>query len=253
MEFIMLKILSIGNSFSCDAQEYLHDLSHYCGEEIYCVNASIGGCSLARHAKHLREELCEHSLGINGKSADRLVSLQEVIAMDDYDVITLQQASHFSGAKTSYYPYIDELADYIRANSNAKIYVHETWAYEIDSAHEAFHYYDRDQELMYKKLKAAYTEAAEHIGAEKIIPSGDVIQALRRTGPFDHANGGASLCRDGFHMDLIFGRYAVAATWFRALTGKTVSGNKFLPYGFVYTDDNLKKLELIQKTVDELV
>lgn len=249
----MIKILSIGNSFSCDAQEYLHDFSVYGGEEIYCVNASIGGCSLERHAKHLREELCEHGLGINGKSADRQVSLQEVIAMDDFDVITLQQASHFSGARTSYYPYIDELADYIRANTKAKIYIHETWAYEIDSTHSSFHHYDLDQTLMYEKLKAAYNEAAKYIGAEKIIPSGDVIQALRKTEPFDYANGGASLCRDGFHMDYIFGRYAVAATWFKAITGKSVSGNKFLPYGFVYTEENLKKLELIQKTVDEMV
>ncbi len=39
----MLKILSIGNSFSQDAQRYLYDISKSNGEEIKNVNLYIGG------------------------------------------------------------------------------------------------------------------------------------------------------------------------------------------------------------------
>ena len=47
----MIKILSIGNSFSQDAQHFLHDLSMHGEEEIYSVNLFIGGCSLETQYK----------------------------------------------------------------------------------------------------------------------------------------------------------------------------------------------------------
>ena len=50
-----MNILSIGNSFSQDAQHFLHDLSMHGEEEIYSVNLYIGGCSLETHSKNIKE------------------------------------------------------------------------------------------------------------------------------------------------------------------------------------------------------
>ena len=35
------------------------------------------------------------------------------------------------------------------------------------------------------------------------------------------------MCRDGFHMTLDYGRFAVAAIWLRTLTGITVKAETF--------------------------
>ena len=60
--------------------------------------------------------------------------------------------------------------------------------------------------------------AAKLIDAE-IIPTGAVIQKLRESLPeFDYRNGGKSLCRDGFHLSLDYGRFTAAAVWFNILT-----------------------------------
>ena len=44
-----MKLLSIGNSFSVDAQAYLHQVAKAEGETLECHNLFIGGCSLERH------------------------------------------------------------------------------------------------------------------------------------------------------------------------------------------------------------
>ena len=44
-----MKILSIGNSFSQDAQRYLHRLAKNEGVDMKTVNLYIGGCPLRSH------------------------------------------------------------------------------------------------------------------------------------------------------------------------------------------------------------
>ncbi|MBQ7726439.1 MAG: DUF4886 domain-containing protein, partial [Clostridia bacterium] len=43
-----MKVLSIGNSFSQDAQRYLHGIARADHTEMRAVNLYIGGCSLER-------------------------------------------------------------------------------------------------------------------------------------------------------------------------------------------------------------
>ena len=44
-----MKILSIGSSFSQDAQRYLHRIATANAQDLKCVNLYIGGCSLRTH------------------------------------------------------------------------------------------------------------------------------------------------------------------------------------------------------------
>ena len=44
-----MKVLSIGNSFSGNAQRYLHRLAKHNGVNMRTVNLFIGGCSLETH------------------------------------------------------------------------------------------------------------------------------------------------------------------------------------------------------------
>lgn len=225
----MTRILAIGNSFSEDATTYLHDIAQ-CGHiETTVVNLYIGGCSLYKHWQNATGDRADYQYQLNGSATDRMVSIREALQEGDWDVITLQQASHDSGLEETYDPYLEQLSGYVRQYApGAKQIIHQTWAYETDSTHPAFEKYGKSQKQMYEALRAAYQKAAERIGVA-LIPCGDVIQALRGHREFDYPHGGQSLCRDGFHMHLIYGRYATAATWFESILKGDITENPFLP------------------------
>ena len=48
-----MKLLSIGNSFSQDAQGWLHRIAVANGVELETTNLMIGGCSLYTHWQHV--------------------------------------------------------------------------------------------------------------------------------------------------------------------------------------------------------
>jgi len=223
-----MKILSIGNSFSEDAQKWLHKLAVAEGCDLETANLYIGGCTLERHWNNMKEDLAAYELGRNGEKTDQMISLLEALTMDKWDVVTLQQASGKSGMPESYLPYLDELAEFVRQlQPQAAIWFHQTWAYESDFTAERYGEYDFDQRQMYTRARDAAHWAAKRISAG-LIPVGDVIQNLREQVPeFDYQNGGLSLCRDGFHLSLDYGRFAAAACWLRTLTGQNPTVTDF--------------------------
>ena len=223
-----MKILSIGNSFSQDAHRWLHSLAAAGNDNIDTYNLYIGGCTLERHWECIQNNLNDYDKeGNDGKFLCKS-SVSEALSGDTFDVITLQQASGFSGKPQSYIPYLSDISEFVkRYQPKAKIYFHKTWSYEIDSTHEHFKFYNNDQKEMYRRISDSSEMASKLIGAE-IIPVGDVIQSLREsTKEFDYAGGGLSLCRDGFHLSLLYGRFAAAATWYKVLTGKDADTDKF--------------------------
>ena len=224
----MMKICSIGNSFSQDAHKWLHKLAKENGIEAETVNLVIGGCSLQMHWNNVENNSASYGLEVNGNPAERMISMEEALKMDQWDIVTIQQVSWQSGMPQTYEPYLSRLAGLIRSlQPAAKLYFHQTWAYETDSGHDGFVLYRNDQAEMYRCIQNASNLAAQAIHAE-MIPAGRVIQTLRETVPeFDYQNGGASLCRDGFHMSFDYGRFAVAATWLRTLTGVKVEAAEF--------------------------
>jgi len=241
----MIKILAIGNSFSQDATAYLHDIATAGNIDTTIGNLCIGGCSLFQHSENIKNDAPNYGYEINGADTGRKVSIKEALLLDEWDAVTMQQASHDSGLRETYFPYITELSDYVRTYApNAKLYIQQTWAYETDSTHPAFEQYENNQITMYNALKSAYAEAAKTIGAE-LIPCGDVIQMLRGQKPFDYANGGISLCCDGFHMNKIYGRYAIAATWFERILKGVILENDYMPPG----DADDAAILLIKQTV----
>lgn len=244
----MTKILAIGNSFSEDATRYLHAVAEAGGIDTKIVNLYIGGCSLKRHCENIQGDIAAYDYQLNGVSTGKPVSIRQTLFEDDWDIVTMQQVSHESGQFETYFPYLIELSAYVRKlRPLAKQVFHRTWAYEIDSTHPGFANYGRDQEKMANAVETASAEAVKRINVP-IIPCGDVIRRLRKTPEFDYANGGLSLCRDGFHMDYLYGRYAVAAVWYEFLLNGDITKNSFAPNGA-----NADKLTLIQKTVHEVV
>ncbi len=244
----------IGNSFSEDAHHYLSRIAEGAGQTQHkFLNAYIGGCSLERHVKCIEGNLCEYGIMYNDKNycPDLLVTLRAAIAWQDWDVISVQQVSGDSGVYETYHPYIDRVVDFVRENApNAKLVIHQTWAYEANSNHFAFPQYDCDYRVMHSRLTDCYERMVDEMGAVGMVPSGNVINALRQNPEFDITKGGVSLFRDGYHLSQNYGRYAAAAAWFTALGLGDIDSSDFVP---PVEGIDPKLLAIVKKTVKEIV
>lgn len=223
-----MKVLSIGNSFSQDAHRWLHSIATVGNDNIDTYNLYIGGCTLEQHWECIQNNLRNYCKQGNDGEILCQSSVLETLQSDTFDIITLQQASGFSGKPQSYIPYLNEINEFVKKyQPTAKIYFHKTWSYEIDSNHEHFRFYNNNQKEMYRRISDSSEMVSKLIEA-KIIPVGDVIQSLREnTKEFNYAGGGLSLCRDGFHLSELYGRFVAAATWYKIFTGKDVDAEKF--------------------------
>lgn len=238
-----MNILAIGNSFSQDATRYLHDLAKAAGKDLTVINLYIGGCSLSRHYRNMLSGERAYQLECNGHRTGFMVSLSEALLNRDWDYITVQQASHDSTQYEAYQPYLNELAAYIRRCApKAKLIVHETWAYEQNSERLNVRMGYQDFREMYRDLHAAYEQAANEIHADGVIPSGALLTELAAQGYTVH--------RDTFHASYGLGRYALALTWLRALTGADVSGIALPAYDEPIAEDALR---FVQQTVMKLL
>lgn len=230
-----MKVLCIGNSFSQDAASYLSRVAANQGLDIYVENLYIGGCSLERHYNNMISEEKAYELEVNGESTHINVSLNESLKKDKWDVITIQQASYFSAFYSSYQPYASELVKYIRKNQpEAKIYIHQTWAYEEGSQRLADIGFKTRKE-MFEKLKESYCLAADDCTVDGLIPSGQVMENIAAKGIKCH--------RDTFHASLGAGRYALALTWIKALTGADINGNSFADTAESVSADEVEKIK----------
>ncbi len=213
----MIKILSIGNSFSHNAQEYLYQLARADRLDMKTVNLYIGGCSLERHCDNLKPDGEQYPLYLNGRSTGYKTTILKALESDEWDFITLQQASHFSFISGSYYPYIVELGEYVRKICpKAKIYIHQTWAY-ADGSERLKNMRFKTMRDMTRAVKGCYAEAAEKIHAEGIIPSGEAMLELNeRWDKPIHA--------DTLHAAEGLPKYLLAQVWFRTLVGRAPNG-----------------------------
>ena len=214
-----MKILCIGNSFSEDAASYLSRAAANQGIEIHVENLYIGGCPLERHYNNMLSGEKAYELEINGNNTNEKVSLSESLEKEKWDIVTIQQASHFSAFYSTYQPYASELVKFIREKQpEAKVYIHQTWAYEENSQRLADNGFAARKE-MFAKIKESYRLAAEECAVDGMIPSGQVFENMAAKGIKCH--------RDTFHASLGAGRYALALTWIKALTGADINGNSF--------------------------
>lgn len=212
----MIRVLSIGNSFSQDAQRYLHRIGEADGEKIKSVNLYIPGCSLRHHYINILENLYAYTFEFNGESTGLRVSVRQALESDEWDYVTLQQVSRKALDFDTWVPYVGKLADYARVYApKAKILIHQTWAYEEGSRALARTPFEDPHDMLAGVIDAC-DRAAELAGAAGIIRSGEAMTQA--------ADAGLSKThRDGFHASLGAGRYLLGRVWFRALTCRTPS------------------------------
>ncbi len=242
-----MKILSIGNSFSEDAQRYIRDIAKCDGEDLYVLNLCIGGCSLETHAKNIDENGEVYLFHENGIWSERTVSIEYGIGLEDWDVVTIQQVSNRSFNQDSYYPYIYKVAEFVRKRApRAKLLIHQTWAYEDNSEYIMNAFGDPSMAKMFSEIKVAYERAAREIGADGIIPSGELMMKLVESGI-------KKVHRDTFHADLGVGRYALGLLWYHVLTGKSVLDNGFSDFDEPVSPEDVAIVKRCVESFDKVI
>lgn len=224
-----VKILAIGNSFSIDATTFMYDLFKAAGvEDVIVGNAHISGCSIEKHyqmAQSGEQAYSYTKYTANGKE-NKDSSLFELITDEEWDIITLQQASQYSGIPETYAD-LSSLISYVLDNCTnlfVDLKFHMTWAYEQSTNHGGFKNYDRDQMTMYKAIANTVQEVVlKHSEITGIIPSGTAIQNLRTS------YLGDTLTRDGYHLSNDIGRYTAGLTWVSYITGVSPDEISWVP------------------------
>ena len=180
-----LKVLMIGNSFSiCNLRE-MPNVASAMGKRLDLASLYIGGCSLERHWNNVVAASTNAAFRpygfdrvVDGKKAVEKgkANIPDAHALDKWDVVTVQQASHFSWRPETYEPFGSSLVAKIRELApQAKIVVQETWSYPPwDKRLKKFGF---DQAEMYRRLHAAYAGFAGKYGFD-VIPVGTAAEIV---------------------------------------------------------------------------
>lgn len=216
-----IKILCIGNSFSQDTVYYLYDIANSAGINIIIGNLYSSGCSLERHYTYALNNEKAYSY-YKWTSPDMITeedqTMSEAVLDEEWDYITFQQASEYSGIYSTYQPYLNYLIAYVKGmalNPDVKLALNMTWAYSHNSTNNGFSRYSRDQKIMYDSIINAYKQAAYDTGIDILIPCGTAIQNARTNKNLKAV--GNELTSDGYHLDLGMGRYIAGLTLFETI------------------------------------
>lgn len=201
-----LKILSISNSFGLNTTNYIHEIAKSADVNIMTGNLYISGGLLKDHYDNMNEnnkayryDLLSH---IDGQTKDEQtdnVSIDEALAMEDWDYVYLNQASAQSGVYDTFQPYLNDIIDYVKDNlADIKIALMPTWSYYSEFDDSRFDKYDNDQLTMYKGIVSAYKESLSDVDFDLIIPVGTAIQNARTDEYMMDIDN--ELTRDGYHL-----------------------------------------------------
>ncbi len=214
-----LRILCIGNSFSWDAVEQeLAPICRSAGQPILIGNLYYGGCSLKQHWLFLDKDTAAYSFRLieNGiRTVMEPYTMRQALRLRQWNYISLQQASHDSGIWSSYEPCLSQLIDSVRLyQPQARLCWLQTWSYAQTATHPAFPRYGSTQQTMNDSILACTRSLLNRHPALLLVPCGTAVQNARHS-------LGDTLCRDGYHLNYIYGRYTAACVWYEILTGKT--------------------------------
>lgn len=268
-----LKVLMIGNSFSICVLQHMPQCAKAAGCQLDLASLYIGGCSFERHAKCIEAaekdaNAATHGLSWNYAScankddaavakAGRYVTsvdkktgkeqkhfnanIPAALAADKWDIVTIQQASHFSWNPETYHPHVDKIIATIRKHApQAKIYVQQTWSYcnadkRICDGKGGVGTWGFDQTGMYDRLTAAYNTLAKDNGFG-IIPTGDAVQNFRAALPVKEVTDDVvgRVNKEGKGDTIHFngrGTYLQGCVWTAELFGVDVTNLSYTPKG----------------------
>jgi len=256
-----VRLVTIGNSFSQNATRFLGDLAKAAGHTLVHQPMAVGGAAMEVHWTKIQanEKDPKDPAGLYGTK-----SLSGVLKTDDWDFVTIQQASIKSHDVETYRPFAGQLQQYVKTHApKAELLLHQTWAYRCDDPRfgpKASKGEPASREPMYTSLTAAYATIAKELGVRR-LPVGDAFhladsdpawgykpdasfEASKATAPalpdqthslhvgwrWTSKDGKQTLGMDGHHANTA-GEYLGACVWYEVLFKESAVGNTFAPKG----------------------
>ncbi len=253
-----IRVLAIGNSFTNDPCAYLESIAKEAGINMIVDTATIGGSRISKHW-NAWSAIDEESRKVYD---DKTKSIDDFLDNNQYDFITIQQLSSYSGMYDTYIADgADDALKYLREKQpKAEIVFQATWAYEKGSTHPGFKNYNKDQQTMHDAIVDTVTRYCAHAATLttdsglpvsldgkplRYIPTGIAFMNARQNPMFDteyiHKDSSLpvddnprvdttvvrTLHRDSYHCSYNYGRYLTALTWYACLTGNSVIDNTY--------------------------
>ena len=217
-----MKILLIANSFGVNLQKYAKEIAKCNGLDLSIYTLYIGGCPLSTHAKNIEEYNEDYELFIDGSSTGRFVSINDALTFEEWDYVSLQQASHLSGDVNSYYPYLNSVYTYVKKICpNTKMMWHQTWAYsgknpykydEVRKWQPSFAF--RNDKEMKAGIDLSLFKIMKDFQFDLVIKSGDVVFEAMNT--FDDVYDS-----EGFHLNDL-GCYLIGTNLVKKLINRRI-------------------------------
>ncbi len=236
-----MKILGIGNSYTRDCMHLLYKVfqAEKPGTKLEMSMAYYRGCSLQKHLQfYNNQEPAYWYFRWNSDKGDwdltKGVKLQDIICTNNWDYVSMQQASANSGMPSTYNEDIQTIQNIVCEHLGYKptFFWNMTWAYpEIDPtgtyllgnnyisggdrASNATCFeknYNNSQETMYRKIaEAVQTKIVPDNTFRWIMPAGTAIQNTQTSYMTD-----LDLYRDHAHLS-DFGRLMASYVWYGRL------------------------------------
>lgn len=212
-----IKILSISNSYGCDAMGYVPQVLKNLGINNYeCAVAFHAGASLQNHVENIGKNYYTYYYTVNGLWQNKTnKNLLYILKNQKWDYIVFQQNSANSNKYISYEPYLTELMKYVAENIDYKT----KFAFNMTQQHPA------ENETMLDGIKDAAKQVYENFGLP-IIPVGITVQNARGTSLNQY---GEELTSDGTHLEDGIGRLLASYTWIKFLLNIDIWNAKYYP------------------------
>lgn len=221
-----ISVLAIGNSFAQDAlYDFFFDICKNLNTDVTVGVLYIPSASLDMHLHNALTDTTAYKFRV--QSIDGSLHeyngcpLSRAMEYTDWDFVTLQQVSIWSGIYETYQQSLPELFEYVKSHTkeDAKIGWHQTWAYKHEHIPSQ---YDNDQTRMYESIMEASSQVMKDYDFDFIVPSGTAIQNARSS------IIGDNLDRDGNHLNRM-GKYIAACVWVESIIHRCVIGIKIVP------------------------
>ena len=234
-----LCILGIGNSYTIDSMWMLEQVyrAENSNRRLKLGIAYYSGCTLAQHVNFYNDKSAVYTYyyldSVTGTwSTKKNVTLQEIIADQQWELVSMQQGSADSGRATTYNSNIQTIQNFVKdiLGYTPTFFWNMTWAYPmvdiptdkytLDDAPNASAfkgYYNSDQLYMYGKI----TETVQ----AKIVPDSSFAWIMPVGTAVQNANSGYltdyDLYRDYTHLN-DFSRVMAAYVWYCQLENQVL-------------------------------
>ena len=222
----VVRILSIGNSYSNDAQAYTHKIAEGLGIKAEFYNLYYGGCTIDQHYNFYNNDNANYIFYRNmTKYVSVNVTLKNVLEAAQFDIITFQQGS-YSSDKYSNYSNLDNLMAIVRSyQPNAEFMIHQTWGYCEERSLQKGYTTSAD---MFKKVEECYAQAAADNGNLTILKSGKAIETAKTKYGYTDDYGNTNSIYSDFNSHLApKGDYIAGCVWIETIFGVDARNTSF--------------------------